>query len=352
MDDPLRQEHKPDVFARPGRNSTNPYTALLAEALERQGLRVHDVRLSRWNLPFSRSILLLHWPDELYRRPKSLLTLIVAYAWLVHMTMAKTLAGMRVVWVAHNAVPHGYTPEQAPLRWKWFMHLLDGVISLSEEAKGEVLAAHPSLASKQWLVTCHGHYLDQALTPPTMPRALGESTVRLAALGAVRASKRFASLAEAMKHSADDVTLTIKGDPESTELADELGAIAADCPRITLGFGRMSDEELEQETDAADMIVLPYGNILNSGVLFYALSRYRPVIAPRMGSIPGVRDKVGENWIYLFDGQFGTEVLTDGVRWLRQTARTAPPDLSDQDWDRIGAQIGEFLADLLNRHES
>ncbi|MCB2079711.1 MAG: hypothetical protein KDE55_18705, partial [Novosphingobium sp.] len=67
------------VFARPGRNSTNPYTALLAEALERQGLRVHDVRLSRWNLPFSRSILLLHWPDELYRRPKSLLTLIVAY---------------------------------------------------------------------------------------------------------------------------------------------------------------------------------------------------------------------------------------------------------------------------------
>lgn len=347
---PDAPDRKPlHVFARPGRNSTNPYTALLAEALERQGLRVHDVRLSRWNLPFSRSILLLHWPDELYRQPRNLLTLIVAYAWLVHMTLAKALAGLKVVWVAHNAVPHGYTPEQAPLRWKWFMHLLDGVISLSAEAREEVLAAHPSLAGKQWLVTSHGHYLDQALTAPKMPHPVGDGPVRLAALGAVRASKRFDSLARAMRQSAGDVTLTIRGDPESAELADELAAIAAHCPRITLAFGRMSDAELERETDAADMIVLPYGNILNSGVLFYALSRYRPVIAPRQGSIPGVRDRVGENWIYLFEGQFGPEVLAHGVRWLRETARAAPPDLSDQDWDKIGAQVCAFLTDLPNR---
>ncbi len=337
------------VYARPGRNGINPFTGLLADAIERHGGQVHDVRLSRWNLPFSRSVLLLHWPDELYRNPKSLKVLVVAYLWLLHMTLAKLLAGLAVVWVAHNAVPHGDAPDVPPLRWKWFLRLLDGVIVLSQEGKREVLAAHPSLAAKRWLVTTHGHYLDRALTPPAMPPLIGDRPVKLAALGSVRANKRFVDLARAVSESTDNVELTVTGNPESQALADELAAIAASCPRIALHMGYLTDEQMEKATDAADLVVLPYANILNSGVLFYALSRYRPVIAPRLGSIPEVAQQIGSDWITLFDGRFDANVLGKAVRWLRQSKRSAPPNLSAQDWDTIGKDVSRFLGDLVQR---
>jgi beta-1,4-mannosyltransferase len=335
------------VFARPGRNGINPFTGLIADAIERHGAQVHDVRLSRWNLPFSRSVLLLHWPDELYRNPKNLKVLIVAYMWLAHMTLAKLLAGLAVVWVAHNAVPHGDAPDEPPLRWKWFLRLLDGVIVLSQESRKEVLAAHPSLAAKHWLVTTHGHYLDRAITPPKLPPPLADRPVRLGALGSVRANKRFVDLARAVSESGDEVELAITGDPESQALVDELAAIAATCPRIALRLGYLTDEAMEKATDAADLVVLPYAGIVNSGVLLYALSRYRPVVAPRMGSIPEVAQQIGADWVYLFDGPFGGQVLADAIRWLRETRRPAPPDLSAQDWDTIGKDVSEFLAGLL-----
>lgn len=340
------------VFARPGRDGINPFTGLLADAIERHGATVRDVRLSRWNLPFSRSVLLLHWPDELYRNPKSFNVLLVAYLWLVHMTLAKCLAGLAVVWIAHNAVPHSDAPDTPPLRWKWFLRLLDGVIVLSQEGRKEVVAAHPSLAGKPMLVTTHGHYLERALTPPTLPRDVGDGEVRLAALGSVRANKRFVDLARAVRNSAENVNLTISGRPDSQALADELTGIAATCPRVALRLGHMTDEEMEFATDAADLVVLPYAQILNSGVLFYALSRYRPVIAPRQGSIPEVAQKIGANWVYLFDGPFTDTVLADALRWLRQTRRSAPPDLDAQDWDRIGSDVSRFLAGLLDRRRA
>jgi beta-1,4-mannosyltransferase len=201
------------------------------------------------------------------------------------------------------------------------------------------------------LVTCHGHYLDRAITPPVMPPPVGDGMVRLGALGAVRANKRFVDLARAVSESSERVTLAITGNPESQALADELSAIAATCPGIALHLGHLTDEQMEMATDATDLVVLPYAQILNSGVLFYALSRYRPVIAPRQGSIPEVAQQVGSDWIYLFDGRFDSRVLADAVRWLRETRRTAPPDLSAQDWNTIGADVSRFLRDLVSGPE-
>lgn len=339
------------VHARPARDSTNPYTILFAEALERQGLEVREVAMVRRDLPFAPDVLLLHWPDEFYRRPRDLKTRISDWLRLFHLALARRMSGLSIVWVAHNARPHDDAPAKPPLRWKWFLRLVDGVIALSADSMAEVLAAYPVLRGRPALVTRHGHYLDRAITPPRLPPDNADRPVRLAALGAIRAYKRTGDFARAVAAAQADVSLFIAGKPARHALADELAAIAAACPRIALRFGYLSEKDLEAATDAADLIVLPYADVLNSGVLFHALSRYRPVVAPRRGSIPQVRDEVGENWIHLFEGEFGVDTLEQAIAWLRATSRDAPPDLSGQDWDVIGAEIAGFLKSMIDERK-
>jgi beta-1,4-mannosyltransferase len=334
------------VHARPAHHSTNPYTALLAKALERQGALVREVGMSWRDLPNDSGVLLLHWPDEFYRCQPNLKALLGVWVRLLRIGVAKWLKGLVVVWVAHDVKPHAHAPDAPPLRWKCFLRLVDGVITLSRDSMDEQMAAHPDLLGKPRLVTAHGHFFDLATAPPQLPQGIGDRSVRLAALGTIRAYKNTASLARSVAACSDDITLTIRGALDPPELGAELTAIAANCPHIALDFAHLSDQELEAATDEADLIVLPYADMLNSGVLFFALSRFRPVLAPRRGSMPEVRRQVGEDWVHLFDGDFGPEALEGGLRWLRQTTRHAPPDLSGQDWNTIAADIMAFLRAL------
>src|SRR3546814_15020768 len=64
-------------------------------------------------------------------------------------------------------------------------------------------------------------------------------------------------------------------------LTAELRQAAASAGNIHLQLEYLSDAEIERITDEADAVVLPYRDIVNSGSALLALSRFRPVIAPR-----------------------------------------------------------------------
>ena len=61
--------------------------------------------------------------------------------------------------------------------------------------------------------------------------------------------------------------------------------------------------------DANDAVVLPYRNILNSGVALHSLARNKPILAPRTGSLPELQQTVGGDWVHLFDGDISAEGL-------------------------------------------
>jgi hypothetical protein len=104
--------------------------------------------------------------------------------------------------------------------------------------------------------------------------------------------------------------------------------------------------DLERYIDQAHGIILPYRNILNSGSAFFALSRNRPILAPRIGSLPELQDEVGKEWVSLFDGQISQEILKTFADWLRQRDPKSDCNLSRFNWDRIGEELSDFIKHL------
>jgi hypothetical protein len=93
-------------------------------------------------------------------------------------------------------------------------------------------------------------------------------------------------------------------------------------------------------------VVLPYRRILNSGAALFALSRNRPILAPRLGTLPELQDEIGPDWVDLYDGQ---DVTTESLARFSQRLRNqdAPvADLSGYEWGPIGESIGDFFDQL------
>src|ERR1044071_9236371 len=92
---------------------------------------------------------------------------------------------------------------------------------------------------------------------------------------------------------------------------------------------------------AADLVVLPFHSILNSGSVLLALSHDRAVLAPRMGALPEIQAHVGAHWLRLYDGDISTAVLGAAI------SEPVPhederPDLAAFEWQPIAERTLEF----------
>src|SRR3546814_17338452 len=85
-----------------------------------------------------------------------------------------------------------------------------------------------------------------------------------------------------------------------------------------------------------------------SSDLLLALSRFRPVIAPRLGSLIELQGQVGEDWLWLYDGPLTGERMREGIEWVRNTQRISTPDLSDQDWTHNGEKLARFVRQIVH----
>lgn len=70
----------------------------------------------------------------------------------------------------------------------------------------------------------------------------------------------------------------------------------ADNPRIHLHARRIPDEELQLFYNAADVVVLPFKQILTSGSLVLAMSFGKAVVTPHLESLLEILPEEGVKW--------------------------------------------------------
>jgi beta-1,4-mannosyltransferase len=302
-------------------DQTNPYLIQLLRALpEEVDVRFFSMRralLSRYD------VFHVHWPEYLFRHRHplgALLKQLCAALLLFKLAVTRTA----VVRTLHNLSPHEDKGWRERTLLKWLDALTTRWIRLNTTTPLQAPATDTVL---------HGHYRDWYASKPKSKMVRG----RLLHFGLIRPYKGVETLVEVMpKIQSEGVSLRIVGSPASEAMRQLVLEAGERDPRISSLLQYVDDDTLAQEVSAAELIVLPYRQMHNSGTLLLALSLGRPVLAPWNGANQAIADEVGADWVQLYRGEFDADAIDTALAAVRKGDRPAAPDLSQREWAAAG----------------
>jgi beta-1,4-mannosyltransferase len=341
------------IFPDNGPKISNPYCDLLYGNMEQLGASTQGFTPLR-ALFGKYEILHLHWPE--YYLAQSPGKAVVGAAGLLLTIMWMRLRGTRVIWTAHNLHSHKLLyPKTERWFWKRLTPMLDGFIALTEFSVAQVRTEFPMLRSTPAFVIPHGDYrgsYPKTVSGAEARRKLGIPADQSVALffGGIFAYKNVPHLIDTfLRADLPDAVLLIAGAPLSVQEGHELTELAKHDSRIQLHLRRIPDNEVQDFFAAADLAVLPFREILNSGSAVLALSFDRPVLVPALGAMPELQMRVGGDWVRTYPGELNVPELTAAIAWARKAQRPATPDLDSFDWGNIARETVAVYKQLTER---
>lgn len=294
----------------------SPYNRLLYTSMQKLGATVEE--FSIWRVLSRRyDIVHFHWPEYCVNGRGPLAALFWSGALFAAMWWTR-IRGGSAVWTAHNLGSHlQQHPTIERHFWKIFTALLDGYISLTEKSGEQVRQHFPSLRTIPGFVVPHGNLRD-AYPAIDISRELARARLGITTsarvlgfFGAIGRYKGVMDLAEKFSAVPDDcAVLLIAGKCFlSPHERKQLENIAAGDPRVVLHLDYVPDQDVACYIRAADLIALPFRDILNSGSAILALSLDRPVLVPAKGSMSELEEFAGSDWVRLYSGELTSDVL-------------------------------------------
>ena len=308
---------------RPQNENDNPYVKQVVAAVSPHA----RVALFSWRTAlFGRyDVFHVHWPEFLLREAGRNRAL--QYALFLALILRTALSRRPVVRALHNLAPHG----GASVLERLLLQLLDRHTRIWIRLNVVTAPRAPHTAT-----ILHGHYRDWFAgfeVPPPIPG-------RLLYFGLIRPYKGVETLLDSFfaldRDRVPDAALRIVGQPADDALRERiLDACAADA-RISALLDYVDDATLAREVGRAELVVLPFRKMLNSGSLLLALSLDRPVLAPRNDANEALADEIGPGWVDLYEGELDGEILTAALARVRTTRRAPTPDFSRREWTEAG----------------
>jgi glycosyltransferase involved in cell wall biosynthesis len=194
-----------------------------------------------------------------------------------------------VVETVHNLLPH-----DRHTRWNYWVHRMiysvPNILVVHTEKMKSGLVERFGVAQEKIVVMQHG--VNDLLEPEVPVSELkhqprNTSKVRMLCFGAVRRYKGHDLLIDAMNLLDDGFELLIAGvsrDGEYQAELEEMVSRNSNREQIQWRLGFVPDADVAKLLHEADVVVLPYRHIDQSGVLFKALGLGCPVIATDVGS--------------------------------------------------------------------
>ncbi len=343
------------VVAWPASEPENPYPGLLYAHLRARGAEV--VPFSPWaSWRHGADVWHIHWVDSMWNRPSALVAALRGLAILALMRLAG-LRGTKRVWTIHNLQSHErYHPRLERWFWAAFTRRLDGYIALSTLGRELARERFPALRRIPGFVVRHGHY--RGAYPATASREDARRRLGLpcapqarvlAFVGRIRTYKDVPRLVRCLRASDDrDLHLIVAGRPSSPTLEREVREAAAGDERVRLFLGRIPDDEVQLYLRAADVVVLPYQEILNSGSALLALSFDRPVLVPDRGAMGELAELAGPEWVRTYRGELTPALLGTAAAWGVAARGRICTELARLDWDELATQTDRAFRAVLD----
>ncbi len=330
----------------------NAYTYLLYKGLQDCGVSIL-VGFTLANAA-SADICHLHWPEYAAIDKNPVRRTINSCLFFFRLCLLKACRA-KLVWTVHNLHPHDVAPSRYIRSFYYLMfRFMDGLIFLTHESQKACYRQYPESRSCAATVILHSHYRSMFLENCEMHADCRRERPRAAAqflfFGLVRRYKNLANLIAVFgRIPRADVRLVCAGEP-SADVAyiSEIRHIASKDARVELQLNWIPQEDVAALFDAATVIVLPYQEVLNSGVLMLALSLHRPVLAPATDSVKEIQNIVGTEWIMTFTGELTPEILSNALAWAAHRKENVP-DLTPFDSGTVTRNTLAFFRDLCGK---
>lgn len=274
--------------------SRNPFLEILKRSLEDSGCEVFS--WAERPDPDSVDVFLPQWPENQWytRRMLPVGRAKSAVRRRLFLSYAKKVQarGGVVCWFAHDRMPHLASADGVPLdRWirliEPFHRLIDSVVHLTTASIVDPAFSH--LRHLPHAVVPHPHY------PLVDPAVIGTHPAPLRQLVFINGTeprKEAASALRALRGAG--LKLVITGASGQSRDVDEL---IVSLPNAEFRGGPLSDEDLQGILSPGSAVVLCQKNLLNSGVMFFALSRAVPVICPRNPVNLEIAGELADGWV-------------------------------------------------------
>lgn len=216
-------------------------------------------------------------------------------AWFQVCLACATALGYRLVWTAHNLLPHEQVFADDEVARRALVRRCSAVIDHSAAADATLRSLGAGCVRFVPVGSYEGSY------PRTMSRRDARTFLGLpvdgrvvAFVGTIDAYKGVDTLLEAARRLPRESVLSviIAGRCQSRSLQERLDRLAegVGC-RIITRYGYIPDSELEVYFEAADAIVLPFRSVTNSGSVVLAFSFGRPVVIPALEALRSVPER-------------------------------------------------------------
>lgn len=330
----------------PDYNRANPYQGMLFAGLgnvDAYPFAVSDVieHLENRSVSSNPGILNIHWTTPILQYATGPFRAAIELDRFSAALHKFRTAGGRLIWTLHNVLPHEARHVWAETQLAQLMaDRADAIHALSEitaRQASEVLRLDP----RRVVVIEHSSYVGQY--PDWISRDAARSQLGLSstdkvlvALGGIRPYKGLGRLLDVFHELAEEdpsLYLLVAGKPAATQETAGLQRRCEQSSRVISEFSHVPDDQLQVWWGAADLAVLPYSRILNSGVFWLAQTFGLPIVGPRTGALLDLAD---EPHVRLFNPR--------DDRSLKETLRSTITELVDDPVRAAAAHASSLMA--------
>ena len=262
------------------------------------------------------------------------------------------LMGFKAVVTVHDV--NAFDKKASRLIEKLCYALIDGVIVHNQTSLDFLV--EKNINKRPTAVIPHGNYIP--FITPVKEKSSSKAPLRLLFFGQIKRVKGLDVLLQAVakvKQQGHAIHLTIGGKAWKSDLDEyrELITTLSIDDIVTTDFRYIPDEEVVNFYENADLVVLPYREIYQSGVLLLSLSYGKPVLCSDLKPFMEIvkSDETG----FLFQSENADDLANQIVRLARDPAQL---DLVKQksdsiirtnyDWVNIGTLTKGFYHKILN----
>ncbi|MEH0110280.1 glycosyltransferase [Tersicoccus sp. MR15.9] len=297
---------------------TNPYLRQLIAALGDLGDVRVDLFSYRQALLGRYDVFHVHWPEQLvggHRTVGRIARRLLTAAVVARLRLFRT----PVVRTVHNV----HRPDGLGRLDHALLTALDRSTTVWVRLNERTDVAGPAVTIP------HGHYRDWFTGHDRAAAVPG----RISYVGLIRRYKGVERLIEQFRRTRRaGLTLAVSGKPSSEQLRVEVQSLSDADSRITTALAYLDDAALVRAVTEAELVVLPYQHMHNSGMALAALSLDRPVLVPDNPVNRDLRAEVGDGWVLTYRDDLTAGDLDAAMATIASHPGQGQPDLSARDW--------------------